>query len=259
MAQNPDLYHWNCFCQSDSSFKKLLSLGCGGKTACRLFFTIHWRTFPVFHSLSALRGSCPEHPFYLFLATIHVTRQVSLFVSGKNWKRRESLLSDITPTRCTSRADNGTSIQVALLQPDRCVYGRAEIWWVRVHYTGEVFDLAAQQLTDGTGYSDKRGPSRQPARFSFLKFLALTFKHQCLSFFSHVPSVLSFSKIGWSIGFSEFTFSFLWSFWEEGLCRLMTFYIEPPFVVVLLNVCVHVLVIVNEMLGNLDVLYIVYL
>lgn len=87
---------------------------------------------------------------YLFLPTIHVTRQqVSLFVSGKNWSRRESLLSDIAPTRCTFHADNGTALMVARLQPDQCTYGGPEIWWVWVHYTGYVLDLGIQQLADG--------------------------------------------------------------------------------------------------------------
>lgn len=87
MARNPDLYHWNCFLPIWLLLQKSCCRWAGEErrpVGCSL--AIHWRTFPVFHSLSALWGSRPEHPF-LFIFGNH-----SCYAAGEPlcfWKELE--------------------------------------------------------------------------------------------------------------------------------------------------------------------------
>lgn len=91
MAQRPDLYHWNCFFANLIPPSKNCCRWAGwGKKARWLF--LHDAGVPFLSSiLFPLSGALAlSVPFHLFLATIHATRQVSLFVSGREleatWK-----------------------------------------------------------------------------------------------------------------------------------------------------------------------------
>lgn len=176
MAQNSDLYHWNCFCQSDWLLLEkwtplaVLSRHVGVPFLSFILFLLCWAP-----ALCVVL-------FIYFLPTIHVRRQqVSLFVSGKNWSWRESLLSDIAPTRCTFHANNGTTIKVARLQPDQCTCGGPEMWWVRVHYMSYVLDLALQQLADGLVLQCQQRPFLTTSTFlaNFKMFLTLQEERTC--------------------------------------------------------------------------------
>lgn len=155
-----------------------------GGEACWLFShdTLAYPSCLSFSFCSAGLLPSASFLFIYFLPTIHVRRQqVSLFVSGKNWSWRESLLSDIAPTRCTFHANNGTTIKVARLQPDQCTYGGPEMWWVRVHYMSYVLDLALQQLADGCVLQCQQRPFSTTSTFlaNFKMFLTLQEERTC--------------------------------------------------------------------------------